>query len=92
MHTKNMKHLIELIRKRRDERFLRRLERVLNENVLDCLVRTSRGITDIVPESLNEEHKIPEPSPISAKDHNGWFGMKIKPEVEQLLNKEANRR
>lgn len=45
MHTKNMKHLIELIRKRRDERFLRRLERVLNENVLDASINV-RGVVE----------------------------------------------
>ena len=41
MHTKNMKHLIELIRKRRDRKFLRRLERVLNENVLDASIKVN---------------------------------------------------
>ena len=41
-----MKHLIELIRKRRDERFLRRLERVLNENVLDVSIKI-RGNVDV---------------------------------------------
>lgn len=87
-----MKKLVEKLRKRRDRRFLRRLERVLNKNMLDCPVRTSRGMTANVPVSLYAEHKIPEPSPVSITDHNGWFGMKLKPEVEQLLHKEANRR
>lgn len=43
----NMKKIIETIRKRRDKRFLRRLERVLNENILeaDILFRGNVGGT-----------------------------------------------
>lgn len=36
-----MKKILIKIRKRRDERFLRRLERVLNENVIDATMRIS---------------------------------------------------
>ena len=42
-----MKRLIELIRKRRDRRFLRRLERVLNENALDVVVKAKMFVTHV---------------------------------------------
>lgn len=39
-----MKKLIEEIKKRRDERFLRRLERVMRENTLDVTLKVTGEI------------------------------------------------